>query len=147
MAPTIYCRGFFLSLSQMVKSKNSYKVIGVMSGTSLDGIDICFVTYFFNSCDWDFTIHYSQTVKYDQGWINKLKKAHKLNEEDLSKLDFDYTTYLANSILDFISVEIENFDERMRCLQENSEGNFHRQECGSIKCGFVTVELHSESVH
>tara|TARA_B100000925_G_scaffold289916_1_gene273884 strand:- start:957 stop:2072 length:1116 start_codon:yes stop_codon:yes gene_type:complete len=102
MAPTIYCRGFFLSLSQMVKSKNSYKVIGVMSGTSLDGIDICFVTYFFNSCDWDFTIHYSQTVKYDQGWINKLKKAHKLNEEDLSKLDFDYTIYLANSISDFI---------------------------------------------
>lgn len=68
---------------------------------------------------------------------------HVIYFEDLK----DSLKVIMNSILDFISVEIENFDERMRCLQENSEGNFHRQECGSIKCGFVTVELHSESVH
>ena len=109
----------------MVKSKNSYKVIGVMSGTSLDGIDICFVTYFFNSCDWDFTIHYSQTVKYDHGWINKLKKAHKLNEGDLSKLDFDYTIYLANSISDFID---KNQIQEIDFISSHGHTVFHAPE-------------------
>ena len=54
---------------------------------------------------------------------------HVIYFEDLK----DSLKVIMNSILDFISVEIENFDERMRCLQENSEGNFHRQECGSAK--------------
>ena len=54
---------------------------------------------------------------------------HVIYFEDLK----DSLKVIMNSILDFISVEIENFDERMRCLQENSEGNFHRQECGLAK--------------
>ena len=54
---------------------------------------------------------------------------HVIYFEDLK----DSLKVIMNSILDFISVEIENFDERMRCLQENSEGNFHRQDCGSTK--------------
>lgn len=52
---------------------------------------------------------------------------HVIYFEDLK----DSLKVIMNSILDFISVEIENFDERMRCLQENSEGNFHRQACES----------------
>ena len=52
---------------------------------------------------------------------------HVIYFEDLK----DSLKAIMNSILNFISVEIENFDERMRCLQENSEGNFHRQENGS----------------
>ena len=43
----------------------------------------------------------------------------------------DSLKVIMNSILNFISVEIENFDDRMQCLQENSEGNFHREEYGS----------------
>ena len=54
---------------------------------------------------------------------------HVIYFEDLK----DSLKVIMNSILDFISVEIENFDERMRCLQENSEGNFHRQECESTE--------------
>ena len=52
---------------------------------------------------------------------------HVIYFEDLK----DSLKVIMDSILNFISVEIENFDDRMQCLQENSEGNFHREEYGS----------------
>jgi len=86
----------------MVKTTNSYKVIGVMSGTSLDGIDICFATYYYHFGKWEFTFNNSKTVKYDKNWLCRLKNAHHLNKENLLKLDVEYTKYLSNSILQFI---------------------------------------------
>tara|TARA_S200000501_G_scaffold377390_1_gene435607 strand:+ start:257 stop:1324 length:1068 start_codon:yes stop_codon:yes gene_type:complete len=95
----------------MVENKNSYKVIGVMSGTSLDGIDICFATYYYHFGKWEFTFNNSKTVKYDKNWVYKLKNAHHLNEENLLKLDVEYTKYLSNSILQFIDEnKINNID-------------------------------------
>lgn len=54
---------------------------------------------------------------------------HVIYFEDLK----DSLKVIMNSILNFISVEIDQFDDRMQCLQENSEGNFHREESGSTK--------------
>ncbi len=95
----------------MVKTTNSYKVIGVMSGTSLDGIDICFATYYYRFGKWEFTFNNSKTVKYDKKWVYRLKNAHHLNKENLLELDVEYTKYLSNSILQFIEEnKINNID-------------------------------------
>ena len=111
MAPTIYCRGFFLYLTQMLKIKNSYNVIGVMSGTSLDGIDICFCNFSLENEEWKFIIHNTDTVFYEKSWVSKLSNAHCVSESELQKLDIDYTNYLSNIILDFISKnQINNID-------------------------------------
>ena len=86
----------------MIKVKNSYNVIGLMSGTSLDGIDICFATYSYTSCGWKFFIHCTQTFYYNADWVNRLSIAHNLIKQDLKKLDIEYTLYLSKIISRFI---------------------------------------------
>jgi len=111
MASTIYCRGFFLYLTQMLKIKNSYNVIGVMSGTSLDGIDICFCNFSFENEEWKFLIYNTETVAYEKSWVSKLSNAHCISESELQKLDIEYTSYLSKIILAFVSKnKINNID-------------------------------------
>jgi len=52
--------------------KTEYKVIGVMSGTSLDGVDLVFVTFNFDKV-WKFSIHHSATIPYNDYWLNILE--------------------------------------------------------------------------
>tara|TARA_R110000868_G_scaffold96107_1_gene264334 strand:- start:5106 stop:6170 length:1065 start_codon:yes stop_codon:yes gene_type:complete len=81
--------------------KSEYKIIGVMSGTSLDGIDLVYASYkFFNS--WDFEIIHSETLPYDNFWVEILKDLISLSEPELKQIDIEYTSYLAYKIKDFI---------------------------------------------
>ena len=103
MASTIYCRGFFLYLTHMLKVKNSYNVIGVMSGTSLDGVDLCLSNFLYKNGKWDFLIKNTLTVPYEKNWVTKLSKSHSLSKKKLIDLDIDYTKHLSKIILYFIS--------------------------------------------
>lgn len=82
--------------------KESYSVIGVMSGTSLDGVDLTYIK-FNNSERWTFEIYQSETVSYSDEWVNKLKNAIHFESEELMLLNLDYTRLLASIINDFIS--------------------------------------------
>ena len=90
--------------------KTEYHIVATMSGTSLDGLDIIYVTF---TCDgiWHFTIHNSETIPYNQFWKRKLKNLIGLSSEALKQTDEDYTKYLSETILGFISkYHIENID-------------------------------------
>ena len=56
----------------------NYKVLGVMSGTSLDGIDLVIST-FTKKEKWLFSINKAKTVKYSNYWIQTLSDLHKKN--------------------------------------------------------------------
>jgi anhydro-N-acetylmuramic acid kinase len=81
--------------------KNEYKVVGVMSGTSLDGIDLAYVTFKFDRV-WDFKIEIAETLDYDSYWLNILHNLTSFSSERLLKIDFDYSIYLAHKIRDFL---------------------------------------------
>ncbi|HZW62437.1 MAG TPA: anhydro-N-acetylmuramic acid kinase [Flavobacteriaceae bacterium] len=81
--------------------KSNYKVIGVMSGTSLDGIDLVYVEFEVDKV-WTFTIQSSNTFPYPDEWKAKLKNLVLLSPEKLKALDIEYTDYLASVIVDFI---------------------------------------------
>ena len=82
--------------------KENYNVIGVMSGTSLDGVDLACIK--FNYSDhWTFEIGYSETVSYSNEWVTILKNAIHYSEEELQDLNVAYTKLLASIIFDFIS--------------------------------------------
>ncbi|MCD2259723.1 anhydro-N-acetylmuramic acid kinase [Psychroserpens luteolus] len=83
----------------MIKSK--YNVIGVMSGTSLDGIDLAYITFEYNS-NWIFHIHAAETTSYPDFWKQKLAHLVNFNIEGLKEIDKDYTLYLSQVINDFI---------------------------------------------
>ncbi len=82
--------------------KESYQVIGVMSGTSLDGIDLAHVHFTVKNNLWNYKITETETIPYTQEWLNKLKNAVDFSENELISLNEDYTDYLGNTIKKFI---------------------------------------------
>ena len=91
--------------------KEKYTIIGVMSGTSLDGVDLAHIVFTVKNNKWDFQILESETVSYSIDWLNKLKIAVSFSEAALEKLNQDYTQLLAVIISDFIEkYEIKDLD-------------------------------------
>lgn len=82
--------------------KKYYNVIGVMSGTSLDGVDLAHIEFHFTNQKWTFEIFESETVGYEKNWINNLKLAVDYSQSELLKLNIDYTKLLASIIYNFI---------------------------------------------
>ncbi len=83
--------------------KDFYNVIGVMSGTSLDGVDLAHIEFNTQNNKWNFSILESETVSYSADWILKLKNAVDFSEEELTKLNQEYTKLLASIIAGFIA--------------------------------------------
>ncbi|MCJ7758791.1 MAG: anhydro-N-acetylmuramic acid kinase, partial [Gillisia sp.] len=81
--------------------KYDYKVLGVMSGTSLDGVDLAQI-HFTKDDQWNFEIVNAVTIPYPDVWKNKLQEAINFNSKDLEELNERYTGYLAEIILDFL---------------------------------------------
>ena len=93
----------------MIQKK--YNIIGVMSGTSLDGIDLAHLNFEITNGKWSFQILECETIGYSQKWIDQLKIAVGFSELELQKLNIDYTLLLGNIISDFIKKnKIENID-------------------------------------
>ena len=74
-----------------------------MSGTSLDGLDICYSKFIKTKSNWDFQILTSETIPYSSEWEHTLKNAIQLPSEELLKLDVDYGFYLGEKTSEFIS--------------------------------------------
>ncbi len=90
--------------------KSRYSVIGVMSGTSLDGIDLVFTELDFSN-KLNYKIIASQTISYPEDWRRRLSSGIDLDSHSLEKLDQEYTYYLAKVILKFVNRhELEHID-------------------------------------
>ncbi|MDR6846279.1 anhydro-N-acetylmuramic acid kinase [Flavobacterium granuli] len=82
--------------------KDYYNVIGVMSGTSLDGVDLAHIQFQIKDSKWAFEILECETISYDSNWISVLKTAVDYSENQLLELNKNYTQLLASIIADFI---------------------------------------------
>ena len=74
--------------------------LGIMSGTSLDGIDICYVE-FKKEDDSYFKIINSKTFKYNSIWLNKLSDVHLKNDLQIKKIDLEYGMLISQKIIEF----------------------------------------------
>ncbi|MFY0631374.1 MAG: anhydro-N-acetylmuramic acid kinase [Flavobacteriaceae bacterium] len=76
-------------------------VIGLMSGTSLDGLDIVYVK--FDEKDLrNFKILSTETISYSNSWKEKLQKAIQLPVDQIEKLDIEYGAFLGMETQKFI---------------------------------------------
>jgi anhydro-N-acetylmuramic acid kinase len=82
--------------------KFNFKVLGIMSGTSLDGIDIINVNFSYNK-HWSFKILNAETIEYSTQWKSTLSQLVTMPMDQLEILDSNYSEYLASVILDFIN--------------------------------------------
>lgn len=72
----------------------SLNVLGLMSGTSLDGLDISLVA--FQDKSWE--LQHTKHVAYNDHWKTALSEAHKLSGEDLVLLDIAYGQWLGEQV-------------------------------------------------
>ena len=89
---------------------NNWYVIGLMSGTSLDGIDLVFAKFTKDQV-YSFEILKKESIDYSEKWKNMLFNAFNYSGEDLTKLDVNYGEFLAKKINNFIEKNsIKNVD-------------------------------------
>jgi len=92
-------------------NKQNYNVVGVMSGTSLDGVDLAHIIFSISEGKWKYEILESETIPYTDQWVNRLKIAVDFSEDELQQLNKDYTEVLGEIIKNFIQkYHLENLD-------------------------------------
>ncbi|CAF3579180.1 unnamed protein product [Rotaria sp. Silwood1] len=83
------------------------RVIGLMSGSSLDGLDIACVDFSsagtYPDEKWIFDIVHAETISYSPYWIKKLSTAIDLDARSYLPLHTSYGHYLGQCVNDFIT--------------------------------------------
>ncbi|MEI9910316.1 MAG: hypothetical protein WDO71_12015 [Bacteroidota bacterium] len=79
-----------------------YRAIGLMSGSSLDGLDIVFAEFHENGGKWGYEIVKADCLPYSAEWITRLKSAISLHALDYQLLHTDYGHYLGQQVNRFI---------------------------------------------
>ncbi|MDD5569725.1 MAG: anhydro-N-acetylmuramic acid kinase [Bacteroidales bacterium] len=82
--------------------KSGYKVIGLMSGTSLDGVDLAFCDFIYENNLWTFKILNAETIKYSSEWREKLRGLNKRNSFEFIQAHAEYGKYLGELAKRFI---------------------------------------------
>ena len=80
---------------------NSINIIGLMSGTSVDGLDICYVS-FDNNDPSKYEIIDCETIDYDDNLKTKLKNIIKLDNNQIKQIDDEFGEFIGLSVLKFI---------------------------------------------
>jgi anhydro-N-acetylmuramic acid kinase len=83
-------------------TENNYNVLGVMSGTSLDGVDVAHIILNSDKGKWSYKILEAETIPYNDAWLQRLKEAVDYNDSQLESLNTAYTVLLAGIINNFI---------------------------------------------
>ncbi|HCA05827.1 anhydro-N-acetylmuramic acid kinase [Chryseobacterium sp.] len=99
-----------------------FQAIGLMSGTSLDGLDICFAA-FEKQNGWNFQILKAETLPYPENWEEKLRNAIHLSPEELLELHSEYGFYLGEKVREFID---NNHLEQIDLIASHGHTVFHQ---------------------
>ena len=104
-----------------------YRVLGVMSGTSLDGIDLAICTFRKNQF-WQFNIERSTTISYTKYWKNTLRNLPYKDQQTIKKIDKEYGIFLGRTINSFLQNDkIDFISSHGHTIFHQPENNFTLQ--------------------
>lgn len=89
-------------LQDSMKRKDSYLAIGLMSGTSLDGLDVALCSFTPKNNKWEYELVDAKTFSYSRQWREKLANAQSLSGEKLWQLHAAFGKLSANHVNEFL---------------------------------------------
>ncbi len=103
-----------------------YRAIGLMSGSSLDGLDIAFTEFHENGGKWTFHILEAECYDYPEEWTERLRNATSLSALDYQLLHAEYGHYLGEQVNRFIHEK--NLHYKVALISSHGHTTFHHPE-------------------
>ena len=100
-----------------------YNVVGLMSGSSLDGLDIAFVRFEEGAGKWLFELTESACIPYPETWKKNLAGLAGLSAKEYLLLHTAYGHYLGNCVNDFL--EEKNLAYQIQLIASHGHTAFH----------------------
>lgn len=101
----------------------TYRVIGLMSGSSLDGLDIVFAELHVNGGQWGYEILEADCIEYSPEWKERLQGATRLPAMDYQLLHTDYGHFLGAQVNQFIDDHDLHF--KVGLIASHGHTSFH----------------------
>jgi anhydro-N-acetylmuramic acid kinase len=100
-----------------------YRVIGIMSGSSLDGLDIAFVELQEQGGTWKYEIKETACYEYSDEWMQRLKNAISLHALDYQLLHTDFGHLVGQKVNQFI--EEKKLHYQVSLIASHGHTTFH----------------------
>ncbi|MFM2307335.1 MAG: hypothetical protein RLZZ367_2004 [Bacteroidota bacterium] len=81
----------------------TYHVLGLMSGSSLDGLDIAYCRFEYTGNNWQFAILHTAVIEYSQAWIDTLKSLPTADARTLWQTHAALGNYFGECAAQFIA--------------------------------------------
>lgn len=123
------------------KLPDKMSVLGVMSGTSLDGLDLALCEFEHKGGSYSFHIKSASTIEYNDAWKKRLAEVKNATAEDYFTLHAAYGKYIAGEITLFLKTAGSIPD----AIASHGHTVFHRPDLGfstQIGCG-ATIAAHT----
>jgi anhydro-N-acetylmuramic acid kinase len=75
-----------------------YRVIGLMSGSSLDGLDIVYANITNVGQEWDYEIEHAVTIPFDMAWKKRLQNFNEHSIAEFLQLHTAFGRYIGNEV-------------------------------------------------
>lgn len=110
-----------------------YNVIGLMSGSSLDGLDIAYVKLEEVRGNWNYEILRTECVEYTPEWKSALRNAQRLSALEYLKLDTKYGKLIGTLVSSFIAQQ--KLEHKVHFIASHGHTVFHEP------ASFTTAQL------
>ena len=110
-----------------------YRVIGLMSGSSLDGLDIAFVELEELGGKWTYQIIGADCIPYTEEWQKKLANAETCSAAEFVALDAGYGKLTAAMVKDFIAQNALEY--KVALIASHGHTVFHVPGSHSVQIG------------
>ena len=115
---------FILSAERTTKSSFMvYRAMGLMSGSSLDGLDIAYVEFEVSGSNWKYEIKATECIPYSNEWKEKLLNATRLTAFDYLQLHVNYGHYLGEKVNTFIAAN--GLEYKVQLIGSHGLTSFH----------------------
>ena len=106
----------------------TYRAIGLMSGSSLDGLDIAFVEFNESGGKWKYEIKRANCYEYPEEWIEQLKNAIHYSAYDYQLLHRAYGKYIGEQVNRFI--QQYGLQHQVQLIASHGHTTFHAPHAG-----------------